>query len=290
MQMLVLPVAIGMFTAGVVFLPIGYAILLGGVTLLVLEVLAHPIIARTLWKLIGYSRALVFFLLPLFVVTGTALALSIMLISKTSKIEDAVVCAHSVAVTPNNSGVYRAALDRAGICSDDGRINAEQLPSPAGEETVLGFSFNEILDRARCEPETAGAYIIFYEDPVGFYEFASLSFSIYSKNGDQCPGADIAIKLTLDDPAFPPRDREVVIRVSPSLQQLGLLPSDHWQRVAVDLGEFSLEPFLRPGERIDADTINKIAFFVDNDILDQCPSGTVRIKDIAFQEPVSGCP
>ena len=289
----IIGLAAGLGSLALEILPVFWAVLLSaGATLLILgslwwemapQSLGHSVL--TTRDLLGHPLAVLVILLA---VTAPALALSVISFQRVTDIEEAVVCGRSITIVQEDTGVYNAALDRPDIYPDGGRVDADYLSSPNPEpvlgETVMGFSYTMVPGREARETETAGAYITFYEDPVDISDFDSLSFSIDGDMGDEGREVDVAVRLAVDDPSLPPKEREVVVRVSPSLQELGHFLSGQWERITIDLGEFTLLPFLKPAEQVDPKKVNKIVIFVDNDIVDRSPSGTVRIKDISFEK------
>lgn len=225
---------------------------------------------------------------PLFLlaIVLAVFALSLVGVGYLRSIDDAVDCSRSVRIDPEQGGIFRAAEDHPARYPDGGRIAITpepwEWPEVLPQEPVIAFSYREVVGRQRNEDESGGAHLRFYDDPVAISDFDSLSFAISGEKGDDGREVDVAVRLVVDDPTLPPGDREVVVREAPSLQELGHFLTDHWQRIAIDLGEFAGDPFLQAPDWVDPDKINKIAFFVNNDMLDRSPSGTVRMKDISF--------
>jgi hypothetical protein len=189
---------------------------------------------------------------------------------------------------PNRGGTYRAADDYPQTYTDGGRVGLTpqpwELPETLGKKTVVAFSYSQIPGRERRQNETSGAYVTFYDAPISFSDYDTLSFSVDGDKGSGGQEVDVAVRLVLEDPSLPLAEREFVVRESPSLQNLGYFPSGHWERVTIDLGEFTLSRMSASADRLEADAINKIVFFVDNDIVDRSESGTIRIKDIRFEK------
>lgn len=214
------------------------------------------------------------------------LVLSILGTGYLRSVRDAVDCSQSVRIDADRGGIFRAAEDHPERYPDGGRIGITpepwEWPELLPQEPVIAFSYSEVAGRQRNEKESGGAHLRFYDDPVPISDFDSLSFSIKGESGKDDEEPDVAVRLVVDDPTLQPRDREVVVREAPSLQELGHFLTEHWQRMDIDLGEFEADPFLRAPEGIDPDSINKIAFIINNDILGRSRSGTVLVKDISF--------
>ena len=204
---------------------------------------------------------------------------------------EAAVCARAIPIEnldPERSGTYRAADDYPQTYADGGRVGLTpqpwESPETLGNKTVIAFSYCQISGRERRQNETSGAYVTIYDDPISFSDYDTLSFSVDGDKGSGGQEVDVAVRLVLEDPSLSLADRELVVRESPSLQNLGYFPSGHWERLTIDLGEFTLSRMSASADRLKADTINKIVFFVDNDIVDRSESGTIRIKDIRFEK------
>ena len=244
------------------------------------------------WPWIQMRRPL-FILCALLSLTVVILVLAILATRTLAHIDKAVYCSRPISIDVDNGGTYSSCIDHPELCPDGRRIDTPDEPwEMPHKETVVPVSWDKIPNQKKQEHETAGAYLLFYDDPVPLSDFDSLSFSI-SSSGDGGGGdADIIVALVVDDPNLPPKEREVVVRESPSVEDIGQPVSSHWERITIDLGEFALQPFRKPAEHIDPDRVNKIVFFVDNDIVDRFPSGRVRVKDISFGRRGSrgGCP
>jgi hypothetical protein len=110
-----------------------------------------------------------------------------------------------------------------------------------------------------------------------------LSFFIKSSDSNG-KSIDLGIRLVVDDPKAPLSEKEKVIRVLPSLQEIGVSLSNNWENVTIDLAEFTILHYTKPlPSNIDPNMINKIVFFVSNEIVERRPEGTIYIKDIAFE-------
>jgi len=179
---------------------------------------------------------------------------------------------HIESMDAEKGGTYRAGDDYPQVYTDGGRVGLTPLPwerpETLGKKSVLAFSYYVIPGRERRQSETSGVYVTFYDDNQA---------------------VDLGVRLVLDDPSLPRLEREITIRQMPSLQKLGYFSSGHWERVSIDLAEFDLLLLSGRAERVEGDSINKIVFFVDNDILERSSKGTIRIKDIRFERYGDQC-
>jgi len=200
---------------------------------------------------------------------------------------------HIESMDAEKGGTYRAGDDYPQVYTDGGRVGLTPLPwerpETLGKKSVLAFSYYVIPGRERRQSETSGVYVTFYDDPLEFSRFDALSFSIRGEGGGDNQAVDLGVRLVLDDPSLPRLEREITIRQMPSLQKLGYFSSGHWERVSIDLAEFDLLLLSGRAERVEGDSINKIVFFVDNDILERSSKGTIRIKDIRFERYGDQC-
>lgn len=130
---------------------------------------------------------------------------------------------------------------------------------------------------------SSGGYIVFYENPCDRLAFREISFASRATGATGPP--DVGIRLAVDDPKAS-GDRERVTYELPSLKEYykGKQRLDEtWQTFTVDIGDFQQTRFESPfPPGIDANSINKIVFFVNDDIGKSCPESTLWFRDIKF--------
>ena len=228
---------------------------------------------------------------------AVAIVLSVMLIDRVARLSRAIACVEPVEIGTDSSGVYRAADARPDLFPNGGAI-AVSAPDDGGPVDLerppeVAFTYGRRAGRTAQKGESGGAFVTFYGHPVDLRDVRALTFSVQGERGSSGQEPDAAVRITTDDPRLPASDREVVARESPSLQDLGLFPSEHWSRVTIDLGEVDRVTFSANPRHADIRRVNKIAFFVDAATLDRSPDGKIRIKDISFERrggAANGCP
>ena len=146
------------------------------------------------------------------------------------------------------------------------------------------FSYN--IDDTITNPHPdacSGGYITFYNRPCDRLTFNTLSFKLRATDFDGTP--DIGIRLAVDNPKDA-QDREKVTYELPSLNSYldnKKSISNNYEYYAIDIGDFKMtriEPPLPDG--IDENTINKIVFFINSDIVHSCSEATIWIKEITL--------
>lgn len=131
---------------------------------------------------------------------------------------------------------------------------------------------------------SSGVYMTFHKSSVDRFTYREIRFS--SKAEVTCRQPDVGIRLAVDDPDAPGREKEVVkFEISSLNTHFGGKQSltQTWQTFTIDLGD--LKPTIRnqPPPEINTNLINKIAFFVNNDIAERCPAGTLWFRDVTFR-------
>lgn len=129
----------------------------------------------------------------------------------------------------------------------------------------------------------SGGYITFYDRPCDRLTFNTLSFKLRATDFEGKP--DIGIRLAVDDPKST-QDREKVAYELSSLNSYldnKKSISNNYDYYVIDVSDFDMkriEPPLPDG--IDENTINKIVFFINGNIVNSCSKATIWIKDITF--------
>lgn len=169
-----------------------------------------------------------------------------------------------------------------------GRIIAQGGIAGLNLETKKYIFLNYKLrkNHERVNNDSSGYYITFYDRPMDYRTYRFLIFSIKGErdttNGHK---VNVGIRLTVDDPKDPSQTKEIVIRQLSSLEDIGIDISRNWKTVIIDLAEFKILPYTKPlPTHVDPCLVNKIVFFVDNDIVDKYSNGTIYVKDIAFEK------
>lgn len=218
---------------------------------------------------------------------GGALVASLLAWRSAGDVLGRVDCASEVPISGSNSGVFSSAENRPELYPAGGRILISYAPSavpPAvsGGDSVR-FRYENRVAGSRIEAETVGGFVTFYEKGKRVDEFSSVEFSVRgATDGVPTQDVDLLLRLSLDDPELQSREREVVVRQSPTLQEMGVFVADSWQRVRVDLAEFDTYYFPHPDVPDDVDKVNKIAFVVDLNIAERIPEAVIEIRDVAF--------
>jgi len=220
----------------------------------------------------------------LLLIFGSAMFSLLMLL----RVEDLMNYKQIVPITLEDGDVYNAADDYPEIYLDGGRVKAIKeswdCPGTLGAKKCISFTAEKGKGEITTPAESAGAYLTFYDMPIDFSKYQAVTFSIKGESDSGIANMDIGVRLVTDDPCIAGRHKEVVIRELPSLKRIGYNIQDYWEVVTIDFGEFTILPFRKPLGKIDPNRINKIVFFVNNSMVDKCPSETIWIKDIYFMK------
>lgn len=148
--------------------------------------------------------------------------------------------------------------------------------------------FSYVVDRSVTHGDrgiSSGGYLTFYDAPCDRLSHKRFTFSCKASDFDGTP--DIGIRLCVDEPTAIGRRRERVAYEISSLAKLldgRQRLSRSWQHFEVDIGEFrQVRVDLPLPEEIDANTINKVVFFIDPVIAKKCNKATLWFRDIEFQ-------
>jgi NADH:ubiquinone oxidoreductase subunit 6 (subunit J) len=151
-------------------------------------------------------------------------------------------------------------------------------------EESASFSYVRHTDQTRHPSSSSGAFLTFYAHPLSRLKYRYLTF--WSKISDAEGAPDFGIRLVLDDPDAGEVDKEVVTYELPSARLLGTLPINaNWQRFHVYVWQLDQLPAKRacpPKLRIEQNSVNKIVFFVTNEMADRSPKATLWFRDIIF--------
>ena len=90
----------------------------------------------------------------------------------------------------------------------------------------------------------------------------------------------MGVRLAVDDPTAV-GDREKITYEIASLATHGPV-SEKWTTFELPIAAFQQVRYEPPFKGIDANTINKLVFFVDSRIAALCRKGTIWFSDIAF--------
>jgi hypothetical protein len=173
---------------------------------------------------------------------------------------------------------------------DPGSGHTERLKawgSKRGEWEVHGpkeasFSYKVNPALAVSPNASAGGYILFYANPVDRRVFHKILFFLQSS--ETCAGkADLGVRLAVDDPRDGAEDFTYELNSLKRARQVTI--GKDWEGFEIGFNEFRpLYPQTGPlPPDLNENTINKVAFFVDNDIAKRCPKNTLLIRDISLQ-------
>jgi hypothetical protein len=145
-------------------------------------------------------------------------------------------------------------------------------------------SFSYIIDPEHVESQnaTSGGFLAFYDMPGDRRLYQKIVF--FCQYAGSCGKADFGIRLTVDDPRSGTENFRYELR---SLVQAKGRIEHKWNRFEIYISEFErrkgTQVNLPLPPNLDENTINKIVFFIDNDIGRQCPKNTIRIRDISLE-------
>jgi hypothetical protein len=235
------------------------------------------------------------FLVPIGVVlAATSVVVGILAWTTAVQVRDGIDCRELIPVDAANSGIFSSADDRPDLYPAGGRIEIGYPPSTTppvlGLDGSIAFTFAARPTGPLVPTENGGVFVTFYGDPIEVDRFAFLEFAVLFETEDTLPQeADLLVRLTLDDTEAAPSEREIVVRQSRTLQELGIFVRDRWQVVQLDLLEFNQFYFPQSPEGANVAEVNKIAFVIDGGIAGRLEGGSVRISDIAFGRRQGTC-
>ena len=129
--------------------------------------------------------------------------------------------------------------------------------------------------------ESSGAYLTFYENPFDRHGLRSICFECKATGFNGKP--DIGLRLAVDDP-HGAGDRELRTLEFSSLAVMGPIDAQ-WRKFRIHLSDFK-ETVRRPPfpRGLDANTVNKIVFFVNTHSASNCPKATLWFRDLSFEK------
>ncbi len=176
----------------------------------------------------------------------------------------------------NRCGVFKSQDHR------EGHGNYLWVDSPwttMDEGRTGGFSYRTNPTEKPSQVASAGGYMTFYTEPCDRLAFETLRFRC--KATDANGVADVGIRLAVDDPKLT-GDRELATYEVKSLRAYGQIDAT-WRTFEIPLGAFEPSRNEPPFPRgLDANTINKLVFYVDARIAASCPQATLWFRDICF--------
>jgi hypothetical protein len=152
------------------------------------------------------------------------------------------------------------------IITDEGRTGSFRFKINANQEPSYGAS--------------SGAYITFYGQPCDRLRYRTIRFRF--KVTDASGNPDVGIRLAVDNPKAT-GDRELISYEIQSLAKYGPIKNE-WQTFEIPVNAFQQVRYEPPfPEGLNENTINKIVFFVNNQIVEQCREATFWFSDIVFR-------
>jgi hypothetical protein len=145
------------------------------------------------------------------------------------------------------------------------------------------FTYESNTNAVPTGLESSGGYLTFYQNARNRDELRALEFECRATETNGIP--DIGVRLVVDNPKAT-GDKELAVLEIRSLRGLsaGAPLDSRWQKFSIDISDFEqivLRPPFPPG--LDANTINKLVFFVNTAIATNCPKATLWFKDVRFR-------
>jgi hypothetical protein len=142
------------------------------------------------------------------------------------------------------------------------------------------FRFKVNSDQEPSKGASSGGYISFYDRMCDRLRYRTLRF--HCRVTDATGNPDLGVRLSVDNPKTT-GDRELISYEIKSLSKFVSI-SDEWRSVDIPLSAFQQVRYEPPfPEGLDENTINKIVFFVDNDIAQKCKQATFWFSEIDFR-------
>lgn len=143
------------------------------------------------------------------------------------------------------------------------------------------FTYEVNPDLQPSDGASSGGYITFYGEPCDRLSYRYISFrcKAISEKGSN---ADVGVRIVVDNPKAA-GDRELATYEIKSLASTGNIGSN-WKEYKLSLSDFERSRYEPPfPDGLDANTINKIVFFIDKEIATKCPKATLWFSNISFQ-------
>ena len=149
------------------------------------------------------------------------------------------------------------------------------------EGKEASFSYDRHDAGFRAPWASSGGYVTFPDIPVNRLVYEYLRFD--AKVTDSQGSPDLCLRMAVDDPSLPSRDKEVAVYELPSLsRQFRAKPlSSEWQMYEVHtLG--LVESVRLEKSLVDKNEISKLVFCVNDRITSKTSKGTVWIRSVVF--------
>jgi hypothetical protein len=158
-------------------------------------------------------------------------------------------------------------------------LSVDSLWTITDDGRTGGFSYRTNPTEKPSQLASVGGYMTFYTEACDRLAFESLR--IRCKATDANGVVDVGIRLAVDDPKAS-GDRELATYEVKSLRAYGQIDTT-WRTFEIPLGAFEPRRNEPPYPRgLDANTINKLVFYVDARIATSCPQATLWFRDICF--------
>ena len=220
-----------------------------------------------------------FFLKPIIILF--ILFISAFLAINSLHIKQIVDTKKTIPIQTDTCDVYNASDEpkNKDLYQNGGRINVEGRVNQNSEtKKHISFEYELTQNIPPIRDESSGCYIKFYDSSIDFQRYRFLIFSIKGEgiNAD----IDVGVRLALDQTIYPFEER--MKRELPSIKKMGVNISKNWKYVTLDLAEFTT--LIYPKPLPNPNIVNKVVFFISNEIIDKCSKGTIHIKDIYFEK------
>lgn len=184
--------------------------------------------------------------------------------------------------------LFDAAKSAVFNSSDHQRSHAKYIRAVGASETLTwaiadegrtGSFHYDVNSTEEPHPDVcSGGYVAFYGQPCDRLQFRTLRFRC--RITDAIGKPDVGVRLAVDDPTAI-GDREKITYQIASLAEHGPV-SEKWTTFELPIAAFKQVRYEPPFKGIDANTINKLVFYVDSRIAASCGEGTVWFSDVAF--------
>jgi len=154
------------------------------------------------------------------------------------------------------------------------------LDWPISDEGLTAcFHYRSDPNTPATKDASSGGYLTFYDTPCDRLRYRTLR--LQCRATDVEGQADLGVRLVIDDPHLA-GNRELVVYELPSLKSFAVIDST-WRSIRIPISEFQQRHYRPPlPSGLDANTINKIVFFIDNRMVGECCRGTMWISEITF--------
>jgi serine/threonine protein kinase len=154
------------------------------------------------------------------------------------------------------------------------------------DSNEAGFSFKADLKALEAFPlARSGAFMTFYTTPFDRLAYQTLKFECKVTGAQAGSKPDFGILITADDPSAKAEKERVAYGINSleKLRQGNLTLGPEWQEISIEVLDFNEAPLAAPlPQGFDKNKINKIVFFVSGENLQNCPEGSIWIRNITF--------